>query len=511
MTPEAVKHCPYPLAWVSCPSQAFPQAQEEWGASEWLNTRNVMVRVRRVQRGGMFRTARGHLTAKAKQLLASAADHMRGTFILLLPVLLAEVWFVPSLTLLSHSPEAQAELEAPQNQTWEHVWTAPTEEEEEETWLRDSQELLSKETSNFGFSLLRKISMRHDGNVVFSPLGVSVAMGRLMLGAKGQTKAQVESGLHLQGLSQTGPLTVPTLFKRLRGTLSSNQELYLTQASFSFIHKDFDVQEAYLNASKRYFDAECVPTNFRNASQAQDLMNHYINKETQGKIPKLFEEINPETKLILVDYLFFKGKWLTPFDPFFTENDIFHLDKYRAVKVPMMYRVGNFASTFDKNFRCHVLKLPYRGNATMLVVLMERTGDYLALEDYLTTDLVETWLQNMKTRKMEVFFPKFKLDQKYEMHQLLKQMGVRRVFSPSADLSGLSAKARNLQASKVLHHSVIEVDEKGTEAVAGMLSEIVAYSMPPIVKVDRPFHFMIYEETSRMLLFLGRVVNPTAL
>lgn len=92
------------------------------------------------------------------------------------------------------------------------------------------------------------------------------------------------------------------------------------------------------------------------------------------------------------------GKWLTPFDPIFTEADTFHLDKYKAVKVPMMYREGDFASTFDKKFRCHILKLPYQGNTTMLVVLMEKTGDHLALEDYLTIDLVDTWLQNMKTR-----------------------------------------------------------------------------------------------------------------
>lgn len=92
------------------------------------------------------------------------------------------------------------------------------------------------------------------------------------------------------------------------------------------------------------------------------------------------------------------GNWLSPFDPAFTEVDTFRLDKYKTVKVPMMYRAGNFASTFDKNFRCHVLKLPYQGNATMLVVLMEKMGDHFALEDYLTTDLVDTWLRNMKTR-----------------------------------------------------------------------------------------------------------------
>ncbi|XP_057639353.1 protein Z-dependent protease inhibitor isoform X2 [Chionomys nivalis] len=379
---------------------------------------------------------------------------MRAASSLLLPVLLAEVCLVTSLNFSSHLPEAQAELESqdPQNQTW-----VPSNEEEEEYWLRTSQQQLSNETSNFGFSLLRKISMRHDGNVIFSPFGLSVAMVNLMLGAKGETKAQVENGLHLQALSQAEPLILPSLFKRLRETLSNNQELDLTQGSFAFIHKDFDIKETYLNLSKKYFDTECVPTNFRNSSQAKGLMNYYINKETRGKIPKLFDEINPETKLILVDYILFKG------------------------------------------------------NATMLVVLMEKTGDHLALEDYLTTDLVETWLQDMKTRKMEVFFPKFKLDQRYEMHKLLQQMGIRRIFSTSADLSELSVEARNLQVSKVLQQSVLEVDERGTEAVAGTLSEIVAYSMPPVIKVNRPFHFMIYEEMSKMLLFLGRVVNPTVL
>lgn len=432
---------------------------------------------------------------------------------LFLPVLLAEAWLVTSFNLSSHSPEAPVHLESQdyENRTWEeHTWTDPRDEKEEEYWLRASQQL-SNETSSFGFNLLRKISMRHDDNVVFSPFGLCVAMVNLMMGAKGETKVQVENGLNLQALSQAGPLILPALFKRVKETFASNQELDLTQGSFAFIHKDFDIKETYSNLSKKYFDTEYVPTNFRNSSQARELINHYIIKETEGKIPKLLDEINPETKLILVDYILFKGKWLTPFDPIFTETDTFHLDKYKAVKVPMMYREGDFASTFDKKFRCHILKLPYQGNATMIVVLMEKTGDHLALEDYLTIDLVETWLQNMKTRKMEVFFPKFKLNQRYEMHALLRQMGIRNVFSTSADLSGLSAVARNLQVSKVLQQSVLEVDERGTEAVSGTVSEIVAYSMPPVIKVDRPFHFIIYEEVSRMLLFLGRVVNPTVL
>ncbi|XP_032965621.1 protein Z-dependent protease inhibitor isoform X1 [Rhinolophus ferrumequinum] len=445
--------------------------------------------------------------------LASTAEQMKAVLSLLLPCLLADVWLVPGLAPGPWSPEAQAEPETLQPPTAQNETTKGVQPAEgrDETWLTASGQQLSEESSNLGFSLLRKISMRHEGNVVFSPLGLSSAMAVLTLGAKGQMKAQLESGLRPQAQNQTWPWLLPALFRQLREHLSGNCELGLTQSSWAFIHEDFDVKETFLNLSKRYFDTECVTMNFRNASQAKGLMNRYINKKTQGKIPKLFDEVNPDTKLILVDYILLQGNWLSPFDPAFTEADTFHLDKYKTVKVPMMYRAGDFASTFDKNFRCHVLKLPYRGNATMLVVLMEKMGDHFALEDYLTTDLVDTWLRNMKTRNMEVFFPKFKLDQKYEMHELLKQMGIRRLFSPWADLGELSVTARNLKVSKVLQRAVIEVNEKGTEAMAGTLSEIIAYSMPSIIKVDRPFHFMIYEENSRMLLFLGRVVNPTVL
>lgn len=228
---------------------------------------------------------------------------------LFLPVLLAEVWLVTSFNPSSHSPEAPVLLESQdyENRTWEeYTWTDPRVEKEEEYWLRAIQQL-SNETSSFGFNLLRKISMRHDGNVIFSPFGLSVAMVTLMMGAKGETKVQVENGLNLQALSQAGPLILPALFKRVKETFASNQELGLTQGSFAFIHKDFDIKETYSNLSKKYFDTEYVPTNFRNSSQARGLINHYIIKETEGKIPKLFDEINPETKLILVDYILFKG------------------------------------------------------------------------------------------------------------------------------------------------------------------------------------------------------------
>ncbi|XP_072480004.1 protein Z-dependent protease inhibitor isoform X2 [Notamacropus eugenii] len=382
---------------------------------------------------------------------------------------------------------------------------------EEEPWPALDRWKLLEKNANFGFNLFRKIAMKHDGNIVFSPFCLSFAMATLMLAARGQTRSQILEGLNLQDLSSTETTFLPSFFKELKDNISQNQELALLKGSFAFIHKDFEVKETFFNLSKQYFDMDYVPVNFHNTTQAKSFMNHHMNKETKGKISKLFDQIDSDAKLIFVDYILFNGKWLSAFDPLLTKVETFRLDKYRTTKVPMMYRSDKFASTFDRDLRCQVLKLPYQGNASMLVVLVNKMGDHLAIEDYLTVELVEKWIRNMKTRKTDVFFPKFKLDQKYEVQELLKQMGMRAIFSPWADLSELSGPERNLKVSKILQRTVIEVNERGTEAAAGTMSEIIAYSMPTIIRVDHPFHFMIYEETSKSLLFLGRVVNPSLL
>ncbi|XP_067403135.1 protein Z-dependent protease inhibitor isoform X2 [Emydura macquarii macquarii] len=370
---------------------------------------------------------------------------------------------------------------------------------------------LTEKNMNFGFNLYRKMALKHDNNMFFSPLSMSFMMAIFMLAAKGETYKQIVQGtnLHLlQGKENFHQL--PALFKQLKDNITENEEFALQQGSFSFVQKNFRLKEPFLNLSKQYFDMEFLSVDFHNSTHTKNFINQYINKKTKGKIPKLFEEIDKNVKLVLVDYILFKGKWLHPFNTGSTELEKFHINKYRNVQVPMMFKSDKVASTVDKNLRCIVLKLPYRGSAHMLIAMPEKEGDYALLEDHLTAQLVESWLRNMKTRKMDIFFPKFKLDQKYQMHGLLQALGIKNLFTSKADLSELTNQ-RNVKVSKIIQRAVIEVDEKGTEAAAVSGSEITAYSMPPTIKVNRPFLFMIYEETFKSLLFMGRVVNPTEL
>ncbi|NXT75174.1 ZPI inhibitor, partial [Zapornia atra] len=337
----------------------------------------------------------------------------------------------------------------------------------------------TEKTANFGFNLYRKIAMTHDNNVIISPLSVSTLMTAYMLAAKGETRRQIVKGLNLhtwKGKADRHHL--PALFKQLKDNITMNEELLLVQVDF------------------------------QNFTEAKHVINQNINKRTKGKIPELFEELDRHNRLLLVNYIVFKGKWVYPFNSKFTEIETFHINKYRSVQVPMMFKSDKINSTFDENLRCTVIKLPYRGKAHMLIVIPEKEGDYISLEDHLTTELVESWLGNMKTRKVDISFPKFKLEQKYKMKKLLHALGMKNLFTSTADLSHLTDQG-HVKVSQVVQKAVIEVDEEGTEATAASGSEITAFTIPPVIKVDRPFLFMIFEETFKTLLFIGRVVDPT--
>ncbi|NXN73122.1 ZPI inhibitor, partial [Himantopus himantopus] len=337
----------------------------------------------------------------------------------------------------------------------------------------------TEKTANFGFNLYRKIAMTHDNNVIISPLSVSALMTAYMMAAKGETHRQIVKGLNLHALKdRVDRHHLPALFKQLKDNITMNEEFLLVQVDF------------------------------QNFTQAKFVINQNINKRTKGKIAELFEELDRRNKLLLVDYILFKGKWVYPFNSKFTEMETFHINKYKSVQVPMMFKSDKVNSTFDENLRCTVIKLPYKGKAHMLIVIPEKEGDYISLEDHLTTELVESWLGNMKTRKVDISFPKFKLEQKYKMKKLLHGLGIKNLFTRTADLSHLTDEGY-VAVSQVVQKAVIEVDEEGTEATAASGSEITAFTVPPVIKVDRPFLFMIFEETFKTLLFIGRVVDPT--
>ncbi|XP_044292703.1 protein Z-dependent protease inhibitor isoform X2 [Varanus komodoensis] len=367
----------------------------------------------------------------------------------------------------------------------------------------------TEKITNFGFNLYRKIAMKHDNNVFFSPLSMSFTLAAFLLASSGETHNQIAEclDLHLPNGRENEFLA---LFQQLRDNFTKNEDFTLLQTSFSFIQKDFQIRDIFLNLSKQYFDMEFLSVDFRNSTLAKNIVNEHIKQRLRGKIPMLFDTFDQQTKIILMNYILFRGKWLHPFSSKFTEVEPFHIDKYRTVHVPMMFKTEKFAYTEDKNLQCTVLKLPYKGNAHMLIVMPEKGADYMSIEDHVTSELVESWLKTMQTRKTEIYFPKFKLDQTYYMEQMLQEMGIKDLFSYKADLSNLTDQ-KYAKVSQILQRSVIHVDERGTEAAAISKSEVMAFSLPLTIRVNQPFLFMIYDGHLKVLLFVGRVTNPMEL
>ncbi|XP_072348808.1 protein Z-dependent protease inhibitor-like [Scyliorhinus torazame] len=366
---------------------------------------------------------------------------------------------------------------------------------------------LTEKNSEFGFNLYRKIANLFEDNVFFSPISVSTTLAIVSLGAKRATRDDILQGLNIKDMVDTdNQYLLHTLFHWLQCNITRNTEFLITQGSSLFVQNDIDLKPTFIDNLSNFYDADIIPVNFQEAANTKDIINRYVRNRTNGKINKLLDTVDREMKLMFTNYILFQGKWIAPFDPNATTMGTFYVNAYTRIKVPMMFKAGTFFTAHDQTHSCIILKIPYRGSASMLV-LISKDGQYLHLEDELTEELIAKWLKTLKPKRIELYFPKFKLDKSYNLERKLRQMGMIMPFTNAANFSGISSY--QLKISKVIHKATIDVDERGTEAAAVTGVSAVPYSLPPVIKVDNPFIFMIYEETTKTLLFIGRVKDPT--
>ncbi|XP_048456007.1 uncharacterized protein serpina10b [Rhincodon typus] len=367
---------------------------------------------------------------------------------------------------------------------------------------------LAEKNREFGFNLYRKIANLHEVNVFFSPMTVSTIFAMISLGAKHVTYDDILRGLNVKDLIKTdNPYLLHTLYQWLHCNFSSNKDLHISGGISLFVQDDIHLKPTFINDASYFYNADITPVDFQDTANTTDIINQYIDNRTNGKINRLLVSVDSKTKLMFINYILFKGKWMAPFDPNATMDGTFYINAYTRIKVPMMFKEDTFFLTHDERNSCIILKIPYQGSANMLVVI-PKNGEYLHVEDELTTELIAEWIKALKPKKIELYFPKFKLDKSYNMERKLRQLGIIKPFTNTANFSEISS-SHHLKISKVIHKAVIDVDERGTEAAAVTSVAAVPYSLPTMIKVDHPFVFMIYEEITNMLLFIGRVKDPT--
>ncbi|XP_076777403.1 serine protease inhibitor A3N [Arvicanthis niloticus] len=384
-------------------------------------------------------------------------------------------------------------------------------EDQDNGTLVDSLTLASINT-DFAFSLYKMLVLKNpDKNVVFSPLSISAALAVLSLGAKGNTLEEILEGLKFN-LTETPEADIHRGFGHLLQRLRQpRDQVQINTGSAMFIEKRLQILAEFQEKARALYQVEAFTADFQKPLEAKKLINDYVSKETQEKIKELISDLDAMTSMVLVNYIYFKGKWKVPFDPHDTFKSEFYVGKRRPVKVPMM-SIEDLRTPYfrDEELSCSVVELKYTGNASALFILPDK-GKMQQVEASLQPETLRKWKESLKPRMIdELHLPKFSISAEYRLEDALSELGIREVFSTQADLSGITG-SKDLSVSQVVHKAVLDVAETGTEAAAATGVKIVPLSgklNPLTVYFNRPFVLIIFDTETEIAPFMAKISNP---
>uniref|UniRef100_A0A452TC04 Alpha-1-antitrypsin-like n=1 Tax=Ursus maritimus TaxID=29073 RepID=A0A452TC04_URSMA len=302
--------------------------------------------------------------------------------------------------------------------------------------------------ADFAFSMYRQVAHESNKtNIFFSPVSIATAFALLSLGAKGDTHSQIMKGLGFN-LTERAEGEVHRAFQQLLHTLNHpDNQLQLTAGNGLFISENIKLLNKFLEDVKSLYHSEAFSINFGDTEAAKKQINDYVEKGTQGKIVDLVQDLDKATVFALVNYIFFKGKWEKPFEAEHTSVEDFHVDEHTTVQVPMMSRLGMFDVHHCEKLSSWVLLMDYVGNATAIFLLPDQ-GKMQQLEDTLTKEVLAKFLEHRHTRSASLRLPKMSISGTYDLKTILSKMGITKVFSTEAELSGITEK-EPLKLSKV--------------------------------------------------------------
>ena len=378
---------------------------------------------------------------------------------------------------------------------------------------------MAEATNKFALDLHKSLVNRDqyvNENLFYSPASLLIALAMTCYGARGNTATEIMKVLHVASVSSSDlNNSMKKFIDTLNGTSDENNKV-LT-ANRLFVEKSFEILEAFKEGTREFYDAELALVDYiANAGKAREEINHWVEQKTNDKIKDLIPSgmLSSDTRLTLVNAIYFKGLWLEKFKKERTFSEAFFVSQNEEIKVEMMHQEANFKYFESQELACQVLEMPYIGRKMSMVIYLPNEISGLAeLEEKMTYDNLQKSLPLLDASmdEVEVLLPKFKLTQQFDLNDILSKMGAEEMFIPGkANLSGISAEP--LFVSKVVHKAFVEVNEEGTEAAAATGVGMNMMSMPlpkPIFKADHPFLFLIRHNDSGAILFLGRLVRPT--
>ncbi|NXC69284.1 PAI2 inhibitor, partial [Anhinga anhinga] len=411
-------------------------------------------------------------------------------------------------------------------------------------------EALNKANTSFALDFFKHESQEDgDKNILFSPLSISSALATVYLGARGSTADQMEKVLHFNKAKGARNVTTTIkmqVYSRTEDSLSSQYacfqktengksgnihtgfnalNLEINQPTKNYLlksvnqlygEKTLPFSKEYLELAKKYYNAEPQSVDFVGAAdEIRREINSTVEHRTEGKIQNLLPpgSVDSLTRLVLINALYFKGNWATKFEAEATRQRPFRINTHTTKSVPMMYLSDKFNWTYAESAQTDVLELPYVNNAlSMFILLPSDITGLQKLERELTFENLSAWTspELMEKMKMEVYLPRFTLEEKYSLKSTLSRMGIQDAFTKGqADFTGMSENGE-LFLSQVFHKCYLEVNEEGTEAAAASSAALASRSLGATVifVADHPFLFFIRHNQTKSILFLGRFSSP---
>ncbi len=372
---------------------------------------------------------------------------------------------------------------------------------------------LVQSNNTFAFDLYGKLR-EGGGNLFFSPFSISTALAMSYAGAQGQTAAEMAKTLHFP-LDQSH---LPTAYQALPAAVNGKgkpRSFQLYTANAPWGQEGYYFLPDFLKLTEDYYSGGLHDVDFKNATeQARQTINQWVEEQTNKKIKDLLKAgaINMETALVLTNAIYFKAAWDNEFSDKRTKPEAFHLTGEKEVMAPMMNKTEmcNYLDTAD----FQLLALPYEKKQLSMLVLLPKKVDGLAgLERALSADKLGSWLPKTKAAQVDITFPKFKITADFDLGRELSALGMPKAFTNTADFSGITT-TRPIKIYHVFHKAYVDVNEAGTEAAAvtapvfGPVSGSLGPTTKAVFRADHPFVFLIRDNQTGSILFLGRVLNP---
>lgn len=363
--------------------------------------------------------------------------------------------------------------------------------------------------NGLGFKVINEIEADDNGNFFISPTSLLMALAMVYNGADGVTKEEIAKALQVEGIN---PIDVNKANASLMTMLNKDsKDMKLQVANSIWLNEEYHFQDDFSKRVKDYFNAEIEEIDIT-SNESPKRINNWVKDATNGKIDKMVDgPLDENLVAMLLNALYFKGDWKYPFDKKDTEKRNFSSMNGNAIQVPFMKLEEKLSYMANNEFQA--IKLPYgEGEMSMTVVLPNEGVGLAEFQSTLSSEKWEDIRSGLKRMKGTILLPKFKLSYETELNGALEALGMASAFTENANFSKMVEGDASLFISKVKQKTYIDVNEEGTEAAAVTGIEVDMTSAPAddpfIMDVNRPFFFVITDEETGVVLFMGAIANP---